>query len=168
MPERAAGAESSRGTTPQDSLCRLDKKEKPSERGAVHKTEQPPIANRGVGSPFFKLRALIAAAADRGALTVRQVEVLDMIENFIAIRGFSPTLQEIAGHFAVSAKCIRKHVSALELAGWVGLDRARGPRGIRLRNPDRRGIVSSRDAACGADLNHPLQLAVERYAVRVW
>ena len=48
------------------------------------------------------------------ALTRRQKEIYDFVRDFIIERGYSPSLQEIGGHFELSAVAtVHKHVSNL-------------------------------------------------------
>lgn len=54
------------------------------------------------------------------ALTKRQREVLDFIAEFIRVRRYSPSLEEIAAHFGLKAVAtVHKHVSCLERKGFI-------------------------------------------------
>ena len=54
------------------------------------------------------------------ALTRRQREILDFIAEFIRTRRYSPSLEEIAGHFGLSSVAtVHKHVSNLEKKGFI-------------------------------------------------
>ena len=50
-------------------------------------------------------------------LTLRQREVFDFIEKFIAEAGYPPTIREIAKGFGFSGKAIYDHVNALDSQG---------------------------------------------------
>ena len=52
-------------------------------------------------------------------LTLRQREVFDFIEKFIAEVGYSPTISEIAEGFGLSGKAIYDHVNALIRKGMI-------------------------------------------------
>ncbi|MFO7769021.1 MAG: transcriptional repressor LexA [bacterium] len=53
-------------------------------------------------------------------LTKRQREILDFIQNFMATRGYSPSLEEIAEHFGLaSVATVHKHLTALEERGAI-------------------------------------------------
>ncbi|UCE87212.1 MAG: transcriptional repressor LexA [Deltaproteobacteria bacterium] len=54
------------------------------------------------------------------ALTRRQRQILDYLERFIAQHGYSPSLQEIGGHFGLSSVAtVHKHVQHLVDKGLV-------------------------------------------------
>jgi repressor LexA len=54
------------------------------------------------------------------ALTKRQRQILDFIGTFIEERGYSPSLEEIGGHFGLSSVAtVHKHVSRLVEKGFV-------------------------------------------------
>ena len=54
------------------------------------------------------------------ALTRRQREMLDFIADFIKMRRYSPSLEEIAAHFGLSSVAtVHKHVSNLEKKGFI-------------------------------------------------
>ena len=54
------------------------------------------------------------------ALTKRQRQILDFIGSFIEERGYSPSLEEIGGHFGLSSVAtVHKHVSRLVEKGFV-------------------------------------------------
>ncbi|MBI4455997.1 MAG: transcriptional repressor LexA [Acidobacteria bacterium] len=67
-------------------------------------------------------------------LTRRQREILDFIERFVEQRGYSPSLEEIAGQFEIaSVNAVFKHLTALERRGCI--HRASNQaRSIRLLN----------------------------------
>ncbi len=53
-------------------------------------------------------------------LTKRQKEILDFIEERIALNGYAPTLEEIGEHFGLrSMATVHKHVSNLEAKGLI-------------------------------------------------
>ena len=53
-------------------------------------------------------------------LTKRQKDVLDYIKTFMAARGYSPSIEEIAGHFGLSSpNAVFKHLKALEKRGAI-------------------------------------------------
>jgi repressor LexA len=54
------------------------------------------------------------------ALTRRQREIYDYIREFVADRGYSPSLQEIGGHFGLSSVAtVHKHVQHLVEKGYL-------------------------------------------------
>ena len=54
------------------------------------------------------------------ALTRRQREILDYVAEFIRTKRYSPSLEEIAGHFGLSSVAtVHKHVSNLEKKGFI-------------------------------------------------
>ncbi|MEZ6195209.1 MAG: transcriptional repressor LexA [Planctomycetota bacterium] len=67
-------------------------------------------------------------------LTRKQTEVLAFIRDFIADRGFAPTLEEIGGALGVSAVTAREHVKALEAQGVIRTERNRA-RSIEIVTP---------------------------------
>lgn len=54
------------------------------------------------------------------SLTRRQKEILGFIRGFLDENGYSPTLEEIAGHFSLaSLNGVYKHLRALETRGFI-------------------------------------------------
>lgn len=71
------------------------------------------------------------------ALTRRQREVLDFIEDFIRTKRYSPSLEEIAKHFGLSSVAtVHKHVVNLEKKGFIRRDWNRS-RSIDVAPPPR-------------------------------
>jgi repressor LexA len=65
-------------------------------------------------------------------LTKRQKEILDFISEFIDHNGYSPSMEEIAGHFHfASLNAVFKHLEALESRGHLHRDSNRA-RSIQL------------------------------------
>lgn len=65
-------------------------------------------------------------------LTKRQKEILDFIRTFIEREGYSPSMEEIAGHFGfASMNAVFKHLAALEARGYLRRDANRA-RSIEL------------------------------------
>jgi repressor LexA len=65
-------------------------------------------------------------------LTRRQKEILDFVSDFIAREGYSPSMEEIAGHFHfASLNAVFKHLAALEARGYLHRD-ANHARSIEL------------------------------------
>jgi repressor LexA len=65
-------------------------------------------------------------------LTKRQKEILDFITEFIHREGYSPSMEEIAGHFRfASLNAVFKHLASLEVRGHLRRD-ARRARSIEL------------------------------------
>jgi repressor LexA len=62
-----------------------------------------------------------AAAAEGGMiLTKRQKQLYDYIDDYIARRGYAPTLEEIGEHFRLSSLAtVHKHLSNLEEKGLI-------------------------------------------------
>ena len=53
-------------------------------------------------------------------LTRRQKEIWDYLEDYIAARGYAPTLEEIGAHFGLSSLAtVHKHLSNLERKGII-------------------------------------------------
>jgi repressor LexA len=66
-------------------------------------------------------------------LTRRQKEILDFIREFIQREGYSPSMEEIAGHFHfASLNAVYKHLLALEARGHLHRDPNRA-RSIELK-----------------------------------
>ena len=65
-------------------------------------------------------------------LTLRQREVFDFIEKYIAEAGYSPTIAEIAEGFGLSGKAIYDHVNALIRKGMIERREDNVPRGLKL------------------------------------
>jgi repressor LexA len=56
-------------------------------------------------------------------LTRRQKEILDFISDFIKREGYSPSMEEIAGHFQfASLNSVFKHLGSLEARGYLKRD----------------------------------------------
>jgi repressor LexA len=65
-------------------------------------------------------------------LTKRQKEILDFVSQFIGENGYSPSMEEIAGHFQfASLNAVYKHLEALESRGHLHRDANRA-RSIQL------------------------------------
>lgn len=63
---------------------------------------------------------LVREDDDRDALTDRQREILDFIQQSIEARGYPPTLREIGGHFGIrSTNGVNDHLRALEKKGYL-------------------------------------------------
>ncbi len=63
---------------------------------------------------------LVREDDDRDALTDRQREILDFIQNSISGRGYPPTLREIGSHFGIrSTNGVNDHLRALEKKGYL-------------------------------------------------
>jgi repressor LexA len=63
---------------------------------------------------------LVRDEDDRDALTERQREILDFIQQSIDKRGFPPTLREIGGNFGIrSTNGVNDHLRALEKKGYL-------------------------------------------------
>jgi len=73
-------------------------------------------------------------------LTKRQKEILDFITGFIDENGYSPSMEEIAGHFQfASLNAVFKHLEALEIRGYLHRDTNRA-RSIQLAQEDAGGL----------------------------
>ncbi len=65
-------------------------------------------------------------------LTKRQKEILDFVKGFIDREGYSPSMEEIAGHFQIaSLNAVFKHLEAIEARGYLHRDANRA-RSIEL------------------------------------
>jgi repressor LexA len=68
-------------------------------------------------------------------LTKRQKEILDFVSGFIDRNGYSPSMEEIAGHFHfASLNAVFKHLEALESRGHLHRDSNRA-RSIQISQP---------------------------------
>ncbi len=75
-------------------------------------------------------------------LTKRQKEILEFITQFIDENGYSPSMEEIAGHFQfASLNAVFKHLEALESRGYLHRDSNRA-RSIELSPEDTPGLQS--------------------------
>jgi repressor LexA len=75
-------------------------------------------------------------------LTKRQKEILDFLTEFIDHNGYSPSMDEIAGHFHfASLNAVYKHLEALESRGHLHRDANRA-RSIQLAPPENSGVKS--------------------------
>ena len=69
-------------------------------------------------------------------LTVKQQQILNFIEDFMARQHYPPTYEEIRSGLGLSTKSlVDYHLTALEQAGLISRDRAT-PRGLRLVNAE--------------------------------
>jgi len=82
----------------------------------------------------------MAEDVPRILLSPRQRAALDWIKQFIAEKGVSPTLQEVADGLGVSKITVYEYVNQMEKKGWV----SRGEKFSR-----RSIIVLDRCPACG-------------------
>lgn len=65
--------------------------------------------------------------------TKRQKEILEYISNFIEIRGYKPSYQQIAMHFRLASKAaVAKHIAALEKQGLISRRREDGSFSLEL------------------------------------
>jgi repressor LexA len=73
-------------------------------------------------------------------LTRRQKEILDFISEFIDHNGYSPSMEEIAGHFQIaSLNAVFKHLEALSSRGYLHRDSNRA-RSIQLSANTSNGV----------------------------
>lgn len=73
-------------------------------------------------------------------LTKRQKEILDFLSEFIEHNGYSPSMEEIAGHFHfASLNAVFKHLEALESRGHLHRDSNRA-RSIQLSPSSSPGV----------------------------
>ncbi len=69
-------------------------------------------------------------------LTRRQKEILDFVSDFIEREGYSPSMEEIAGHFHfASLNAVFKHLEAIEARGYLHRHANRA-RSIELKRMD--------------------------------
>ena len=73
--------------------------------------------------------------------TEKQLHILNFVKDFIAEKGISPTLEEIAQYFKVSKITIYEHINALEKKGALRKSKNRA-RSIELISKDERESVS--------------------------
>lgn len=73
--------------------------------------------------------------------TEKQLRIIEFIRDFIAEKGVSPTLEEIASHFHVSKITIYEHINALEKKGALRKSKNRA-RSIELISPEEREALS--------------------------
>lgn len=79
------------------------------------------------------------------ALTRRQREIYDYIREFVAERGYSPSLEEIGAHFGLSSVAtVHKHVSHLVAKGLLrkAWNRSRSLEPVDAGDGDRSRVVS--------------------------
>ena len=75
-------------------------------------------------------------------LTKRQKEILDFVSDFIDRNGYSPSMEEIAGHFHfASLNAVFKHLEALESRGYLHREANRA-RSIQLAPSETTGVKS--------------------------
>jgi len=73
-------------------------------------------------------------------LTKRQKEILEFVTGFINENGYSPSMEEIAGHFSfASLNAVFKHLEALESRGYLHRDSNRA-RSIQISPDETAGI----------------------------
>src|SRR5450830_511039 len=93
-------------------------------------------------------------------LTARQQQILDLIQNAIALTGSPPTRAEIATELGFkSANAAEEHLQALARKGAIELVSGTS-RGIRLRGDAMRSINASRNAEYASPLSVLAQLAL--------
>lgn len=65
----------------------------------------------------------------------KQKEILDFIESFTRRKGYAPTQIEIAKHVGLTAQStVHHHVSALQKAGYLRLQKPNSKRSIQINN----------------------------------
>ncbi len=116
------------------------------------------------------------------ALTRRQRQIYDFICDFIGEHGYSPSLEEIGGHFRLaSVATVHKHVSQLVEKGWIkkAWNRSRSLEPARAADPAAVELPLLGVVAAGAPIEAieqretisvPPELAagsVERFALQV-
>jgi repressor LexA len=73
-------------------------------------------------------------------LTPRQKQILDFITSIIQMRGYPPSLREIAGHFDITGvRAVEKHILALEKKGY--LRKGAGARALELVGQARGRVI---------------------------
>jgi repressor LexA len=77
------------------------------------------------------------------SLTTRQTETLDVILGFIARKGYSPSLSEIAEEMGVAVSAVHGSLTRLRRAGMVTWDPNRA-RTLRLTDVDERELDQRR------------------------
>lgn len=70
-------------------------------------------------------------------LTQKQKNILDYIAQYIKKDDYSPTIEQIAGHFGKSVSTIHQHVEVLKSKGYL----KNQPRGIELNNKKDRNLI---------------------------
>jgi repressor LexA len=63
-------------------------------------------------------------------LTERQQQIFEFIKNYITMKGYSPSVRDVARHFKMTPRGAQQHLIALEKKGYI--TRTRGPRTITL------------------------------------
>ncbi|MCE1246899.1 MAG: transcriptional repressor LexA [Firmicutes bacterium] len=97
----------------------------------------------------------------KGKITGRQKQVLDFIRHTIDMRGYPPTVRDIASHLSIiSLNAVRVHLSALEKKGYISVE-ANTSRGIRLLLEENPQIPSSVIPLVGKIAAGPLSAAIE-------
>ena len=65
-------------------------------------------------------------------LTDRQQAVLAFVEEFCGLKGYPPTVREVAGHFGIQPRAAADHLAALKRKGYLHREPGRS-RGLSLR-----------------------------------
>jgi len=63
-------------------------------------------------------------------LTERQQQIFEFIKDYITMKGYSPSVRDVARHFKMTPRGAQQHLIALEKKGYI--TRTRGPRTITL------------------------------------
>ncbi|MEJ5257570.1 MAG: transcriptional repressor LexA [Fervidobacterium sp.] len=63
-------------------------------------------------------------------LTEKQQQIYEFIKDYITMKGYSPSVRDIARHFKMTPRGAQQHIIALEKKGYI--TRAKGPRTITL------------------------------------
>ncbi|AMW32688.1 transcriptional repressor LexA [Fervidobacterium islandicum] len=63
-------------------------------------------------------------------LTERQQQVYEFIKEYITIKGFAPSIRDVARHFKMTPRGAQQHIIALEKKGYI--KRSKGARAITL------------------------------------
>lgn len=82
-------------------------------RGFLDKSNRPTQAAKGLSLP------IIEAVAVRRAMSPLQEEALSMISNFIATKGYSPTVNELASIAGVTQNAMFERLKGLRKKGWI-------------------------------------------------
>lgn len=63
-------------------------------------------------------------------ITEKQQQIYEFIKNYITMRGYPPSIREVARHFSITPRGAQQHIVSLEKKGYI--KRAKGPRTISI------------------------------------
>ncbi len=98
-------------------------------------------------------------------VTPRQLEILQLIQNYRMQHGYSPTMQEIGDHLGLTKVTVFEHVGALEKKGLLSRGAKHSARSLQLSDdvelPDQQDMENKLPLAGRIAAGNPIE-AVER------